>query len=335
MGAYYPSISIRTGETGSLTARFFVGPDGKVSNVIIDRPSGHPRIDDATIDMLKSGWHFTPATLPRGENVGTWFRSAFVWTLRGDRSKDDDGCFAPDGTSSADMVIAACTQFLTNPNLTNYQRALAFESRGSAHRSKREFDQAIVDYDSGIGISPGLSGLHIGRARAHLAKGEAGLAFSDFDSGVYVEPLNFVSYIARAEAYFKAGQQDRAAADLDSAMRVTSTSYQAYARCLYFTRIGKPQDGLVECNKAVTLLPRESQNLNNRGITYLKLGQYERAIQDYDAALRINARLAPSLYGRGVAKQKRGDAKGESDLKAARAIDPMIGEQMAEIGVMP
>lgn len=67
----------------------------------------------------------------------------------------------------------------------------------------------------------------------------------------------------------------------------------------------------------------------------MKLGQYERAIQDYDAALRINARLAPSLYGRDIAKLKRGDAKGESDLKAAKAIDPLIGEQMAEIGVMP
>jgi len=28
-----------------------------------------------------------------------------------------------------------------------------------------------------------------------------------------------------------------------------------HARCLYFTRIGKPQDGLADCNRSLTLLP--------------------------------------------------------------------------------
>ena len=64
--------------------------------------------------------------------------------------------------------------------------------------------------------------------------------------------------------------------------------------------------------------------LQTRAYAYFKLGQYQRAIQDYDAALRADARLASSLYGRGVAKLKIGDRKGEADISAAKAINPSL-----------
>jgi TonB family protein len=107
--AYYPAASFRSGEIGSVTVRFFVSPDGTVTKTVIEKASGHLRLDTATTDMLKSSWHFPPATLPTGENVGTWFRLEIIWGGRGQRSKDDEACFAPDGTSSADAVILACT----------------------------------------------------------------------------------------------------------------------------------------------------------------------------------------------------------------------------------
>ena len=57
----------------------------------------------------------------------------------------------------------------------------------------------------------------------------------------------------------------------------------------------------------------------------LKAGKYELALADYDAALAINPRLASSLYGRGLAKQRKGDpGGGRIDFAAARAIDPKI-----------
>lgn len=45
------------------------------------------------------------------------------------------------------------------------------------------------------------------------------------------------------------------------------------------------------------------------------------AIAQYDVALKLNPKLAGALYGRGVAKQRKGDAAGGSaDLAAAKAI---------------
>jgi tetratricopeptide (TPR) repeat protein len=50
--------------------------------------------------------------------------------------------------------------------------------------------------------------------------------------------------------------------------------------------------------------------LDTRGFVYLKLGQTENAIKDYDAALKLNPKLAGSLYGRGLAKTRKGDRNG-------------------------
>ncbi len=52
------------------------------------------------------------------------------------------------------------------------------------------------------------------------------------------------------------------------------------------------------------------------------------------AALKLNPKLAGSLCGRGVVKQKRGDAAGaEADMTAAKAIRANIAEQWAKYGV--
>ena len=50
--------------------------------------------------------------------------------------------------------------------------------------------------------------------------------------------------------------------------------------------------------------------LDTRGFVYLKLDQIDNAIKDYDAALKLDAKLAGSLYGRGLAKLRKGDRNG-------------------------
>jgi tetratricopeptide (TPR) repeat protein len=75
--------------------------------------------------------------------------------------------------------------------------------------------------------------------------------------------------------------------------------------------------------------------LDSRGDVYFKLGQFQRAIQDYDAALTRDERLAPALFARGTAKLKVGDPKGQADIAAAKAINPYIANLPAGGVVAP
>ena len=55
---------------------------------------------------------------------------------------------------------------------------------------------------------------------------------------------------------------------------------------------------------------------------------------DYDAALKINARHASALYGRGVARTRMGQvAEGRTDMAGAVAIDPAVAGDFATYGV--
>jgi TPR repeat len=50
------------------------------------------------------------------------------------------------------------------------------------------------------------------------------------------------------------------------------------------------------------------------------MGQWDWAIDDYKAALRINPMLASSLYGRGLAKLKKGASDAETAGLRSRRV---------------
>ncbi len=80
--------------------------------------------------------------------------------------------------------------------------------------------------------------------------------------------------------------------------------------------------------------PNAAAAFDSRGFTYLKLGQWEPAITDYNSALRLAPKLASSLYGRGFAKLKKGDpAGGNADIAAAKTVDKDIVGEFARYGL--
>jgi tetratricopeptide (TPR) repeat protein len=82
------------------------------------------------------------------------------------------------------------------------------------------------------------------------------------------------------------------------------------------------------------LNPNDAGYLNSRGLTYLKLGELDRAVADYDAALQYNSKDANSLYGRGSAKRKKGNGTdGDADIAAAKSLEADIEQKFAQYGI--
>jgi tetratricopeptide (TPR) repeat protein len=58
--------------------------------------------------------------------------------------------------------------------------------------------------------------------------------------------------------------------------------------------------------------------LVNRGIAYAKMEQYDRAIQNYDQALRLSPNDPDALYNRAQARRAKGEAaEGDADIAKA------------------
>ena len=74
--------------------------------------------------------------------------------------------------------------------------------------------------------------------------------------------------------------------------------------------------------------------MDSRGLTHLKMGQWNAALSDFAAALRLDSKLASALYGRGLARQKLGRAgPARADINAATALNPNIAKEFERLGL--
>ncbi len=81
-------------------------------------------------------------------------------------------------------------------------------------------------------------------------------------------------------------------------------------------------------------MPNDAAPFDSRGLTYLKMSEWNSAIADYNAALKIDPKLATALYGRGFAEIKKGNsASGNADIAAAKSADPNIAEEFSRYGL--
>lgn len=95
---------------------------------------------------------------------------------------------------------------------------------------------------------------------------------------------------------------------------------------------------LKDCNRVVSGSSKGSipTILDSRAFVRLRLGDYDEAIEDYDAALKMNPQMAAALYGRGIAKvRKKKITDGEADITNAEKIAPKIAEQFTVLGIVP
>ena len=76
----YPKESIRLKEEGTVTLAVTVGTNGAVSQASVFKPSGHPRLDVAAAEYVKSHWRWHPATRA-GKPVTTNTRVAVHFKL--------------------------------------------------------------------------------------------------------------------------------------------------------------------------------------------------------------------------------------------------------------
>jgi tetratricopeptide (TPR) repeat protein len=144
--------------------------------------------------------------------------------------------------------------------------------------------------------------------------------------------------IMRAAGYFTKGDYDLAIADYNEAIRLDPKNFGYWnARC--WTRAVAARDlqqALADCTESLRLKPDDANTMDSHGFVYLRLNRLDDAIADYDAGLKINPRIAASLYGRGIAKLRKGDtAAGQADIAAAKAAKAEIAEEFAKYGVKP
>jgi tetratricopeptide (TPR) repeat protein len=237
-------------------------------------------------------------------------------------------------SASVETAIKSCDSVIdeTLKNLAN-----AYYFRASAKFGKSDLDGAIGDYGQALRLDPADADYFNSRAAAYEAKNDTDKAFADYSAAIKANPGSVVAYNSRAAVYQRKGDYARAAADYGEVTRLQPNNLDAWgARCwVRALTPGQTQMALSDCNAALKIKSDAADVLDTRGFVYLKLGQTDSAIRDYDAALKLDPKLAGSLYGRGIAKNRKGGKTGSDDMAAAKAIKSDIAEEFARYGLRP
>lgn len=216
------------------------------------------------------------------------------------------------------------------------KRSNAYLMRGIVNSRRGDLAGALQDYDRSVALDPRNAEALVNRAAIHSTQGDQDGAIADLDAAIALQSNDPVAYYNRGYARFAKRQYEQAIGDYSNALRLDPNMAMAYNnRCMTRVLAGRDlADATADCDAALKAMPGSLFIRNTRGFIYLKLGKPEQALVEYDAALKIDANRALSLFGRGLARGKLGKtAEGETDKAAARALDPTVEAQFSAYGL--
>jgi tetratricopeptide (TPR) repeat protein len=239
---------------------------------------------------------------------------------------------------SGDAALEACTRLLGSGRFDKRNLALIYSNRANQWERKGDFDKAMQDHVEALKTDPTYAAGYMHRGNLYARRGDWDRALADHSEAIRLDPAYANGFYNRGLTYSRKGDHEHAIADFTKGIELTANSSQLWGqRCWSRAVIGKQlKEAVDDCDKAAALSPKIPQIFAYRGFAYLKLGQFDKALADYDTAFTLtkSADHADWLYVRGMAKLKKGDtAGGSADIASAKAGKADIAEEYAKYGV--
>ena len=207
-----------------------------------------------------------------------------------------------------DGAIRCWSQVIDLPEISEEDRAKAFNSRGLAFAKKGELNAAIRDFDKALEFNPDYADALLNRGAVFTKKGELDAAIREFDHILKIKPDNAEALYNRGLAFAKKGELDAAIRDFDQALKFKPDYAKAlYNRGLTFAKKGELDAAIRNYNHALKIDPDNAEALNNRGAAFIDNGELDRAIRDYDHAIKSKPDFAEAFNNRGNAFAKKGE----------------------------
>jgi len=169
----------------------------------------------------------------------------------------------------------------------------AYAERGYFHMRQSRFKEALRDFSSGLELAPAQSVFHHAVGRALSRMGDYPAAIVRFTDAIRLAPSDSVPLISRAEAYVQLGQYTQARTDYDGALalglhREGDQFFVYFGRGYVDIRTDDYEAAVSDMTAALSMRPGLVHPLVWRGYAWEKLGRPDRALADYESALRGN-----------------------------------------------
>jgi tetratricopeptide (TPR) repeat protein len=222
-----------------------------------------------------------------------------------------------------------------------FDRAIAIEPTETVYltraqyRPHADFVGRRADIMAALSLAPqSFDGLEM-LLKLQMDQQAYGDAMATIDTMIRIEGRQTGLLTARATVLIKLAKLDQAAQEFAAARAMAAKAGEFNTLCWAQATAGvNLAAALRDCDRGLAQAPQAAAILDSRGFVLLRLQRYDEAIAAYQAALKVEPKLAGSLYGKAIAERRRGNVRAsEADLAAAKAINQDVVQEFAGYGV--
>lgn len=185
------------------------------------------------------------------------------------------------------------------PQEMGLRDAHAYNRRGQAHVSTRNYEQAIVEYTKALNLDPFYAEAYNNRSTAHLLMANYGEAVTDCTQALKLAPDFVAAYVNRGIAYTGLRNYEQALADYNKALELSpKNAYAFYNRGNTHLWMTKYQEAITDYSQAIALNKEFLAAYVNRGVAQTELKNYDLALADFSQAIDLNPDYVYAYYNR-------------------------------------
>lgn len=197
-------------------------------------------------------------------------------------------------------------------------------NRGLLHQAQSNFSLAEKDYLKALDLYPGHALAEYNLAVLMQSKGEEAGASDYFTRAIQDNPNSPYPYRQRAYRSIQQRHFTAALKDLDHALSLDDSDAETWLNHgLSLSKLKRWKEAIRSYTRAIELKPDLEKAYLNRGNTLYRLELYQEALNDYQAALLFRPGYGIALYHRALVYHQLGD-----DPKACDDLEKAIKKEV-------
>ena len=224
-----------------------------------------------------------------------------------------------------DKAVEECDLAL-NDHASN---PIALYLKGIALKGKREFDQAIAQFQQVNKLEPQFISSHYELAGLYLATNVVKQAIDEYRKVIELNPEDASVHLALGAIYEKEGKDKEALSEYQEVIALAPDSAIGYNQLAYYyaDRERNLDEALTLALKAAELAEKSGDIIDTLGWVYFKRGDYSEALEKLKSAAQLKPNSPSIRYHLGMAYFKSGDSQNAlNEFKNALRISQQFPE---------